>query len=475
MLIVGCQKDYFQSSTKSQLDSYLGDNKILKSLNLKIIKDKNLRNDLVKNELKINWGEGRFTGRIGDTTSSINVPLQNSEGRIVSYLHANIVNGSLYSDVVTVERIDKKPIPNSIAENEHHTNLLSLSQGNLSAKLEIDTSKIRKKISLYQSKVDPKGLLDAQIQNAQVEMCHTFLSITYNHAACTSQDINNMFMSHFNYLISELGGHAFATLTGSGVSVYSTTNVASALQDIIQQTFIYLGYASCPAEIQSIQMVNFCSETPFDGNLPGNENNGDVYEAQPGNGIGYDLEDEFECFSSISNNNANYKVTMHVHLPNPSNPQMVVYGANAGHVYLELSKENGSMSQKKSFGFYPESSIKSISHLPVNSVILDEYLQPGRYSQISYEMVVSASEFNIVQQASILYSQQQYDLNNYNCADYAIDVMNSIRQSSPFNVPNSYTLSTTPSGTYNYLYSLREWGDTNVLLAHRTPYSSKCD
>ncbi len=68
------------------------------------------------------------------------------------------------------------------------------------------------------------------------------------------------------------------------------------------------------------------------------------------------IQELLNCFNNIpSNAQTTYKVTIHTHLANPSNPYQVynVSGDDPGHAYITMQKTNGSATRSLTFGFYP--------------------------------------------------------------------------------------------------------------------------
>jgi hypothetical protein len=165
-----------------------------------------------------------------------------------------------------------------------------------------------------------------------------------------------------------------------------------------------------------------------------------------------DLQKLFNCFNQVPDNGATYKIKICTDLPNNNNPNhLVTTGGSVGHAFITLTKTNGNVSVTQSFGFYPTDGVKSIGMSPQPSKINDN----GSHEyNASMEMPISIGQFVWVKSAAILNATNQYDLNGYNCTDYALQIFNGVRQNDPIVVPDwhgagtGFNYGTTPNGLY---------------------------
>lgn len=149
---------------------------------------------------------------------------------------------------------------------------------------------------------------------------------------------------------------------------------------------------------------------------------------------GIDINKIFKCFDNVPSNGATYTIKLCADLPSNSNP-----GASAnfsaisgGHTFLTVTKTNGSVSVTQSFGFYPESMPSLLDPFGlVASTLKDNGVQE---INASIEMNINESQFNKVKQNAIAFSSRKYELADYNCTDYALDIFNSARMN-PIKVP----------------------------------------
>jgi|GEM_PF-1415791 len=193
------------------------------------------------------------------------------------------------------------------------------------------------------------------------------------------------------------------------------------------------------------------------------------------------LQSRIECFNSVpSNSSTQYKITIHVHSAVQGSPAVEYSFSDddPGHAYITLEKSNGSNIQRLSFGFYPKvDTWVSINKLPIASGIGEEYSNLLRRSDIRLTRTITATKFNNAISQALTSSGKLYDLNDYNCTDYALEVFNSTQTGSQeLDVPNSNIGYTTPAGLYGYLDQKRIGGDSGVSnVSSRPPISTNCN
>jgi hypothetical protein len=120
---------------------------------------------------------------------------------------------------------------------------------------------------------------------------------------------------------------------------------------------------------------------------------------------------------------ANYRITLCADLPDNQDPDRLHVKDETGHVFLILSKI---IPQKETihqvFGFYPVRPASTILFKNVESELLDN---GGREYDASVYRQLRADEF-----AQMLHYclgiKKKYNLNKYNCYDFALEVFNSV-------------------------------------------------
>ena len=148
-----------------------------------------------------------------------------------------------------------------------------------------------------------------------------------------------------------------------------------------------------------------------------------------------DISKMFKCFDNVPSSGASYSIKLCSDLPSNSNPNASANfsAASGGHSFLTVTKSGGGYSVTQSFGFYPASSPSWYDPFsPVASSIKDNGAQE---INASIAMGINESQFNTVRQNAIAWSQKNYQLGDYNCSDYAIDIFNSVR-TTPLTIPS---------------------------------------
>jgi hypothetical protein len=181
---------------------------------------------------------------------------------------------------------------------------------------------------------------------------------------------------------------------------------------------------------------------------------------------GIDLEAYFRCFDNVSSSGATYSIKLSTDLPINGRPNSLVSGTTPGHVFITMTKTNGSNSVTQSFGFYPKNGIWSIFNAPVDSKVVDD----GQHEfNASMTMNISPAQFVSVRHLAINYANTlDYDLNDFNCGDFALYLFNNSRpvneqiQVPDWIVPSGYpsrpdaNFGTTPNGIYKKLKEMKD-------------------
>ncbi|MEP6466868.1 MAG: hypothetical protein ABJB05_11220 [Parafilimonas sp.] len=177
-----------------------------------------------------------------------------------------------------------------------------------------------------------------------------------------------------------------------------------------------------------------------------------------------DILKYINCFSLISDNGATFKITICSDIPVNSDPnQLFDFSTGAcGHTFLQLTKSDGHTIIQQNIGFYPESGWKSIeANSPVTSKLVDN---AGHEFNASLSVNVDAAHFQTALNEIQYYGKLKYDIDNFNCTDFALNVFNA---SAPlyldipqYHIPGGMygELSNTPQGLYNELKTLSKSG-----------------
>jgi hypothetical protein len=140
-----------------------------------------------------------------------------------------------------------------------------------------------------------------------------------------------------------------------------------------------------------------------------------------------DIEKIFKCFDQIPNGpGTTYKVKLCADVPVNSAPSAAVNTTlSPGHTFLVMTKSNGGQSVSQPFGFYPLGGFSSLGLNPVsNKIVLDA----NHEINASIEIECTYSEFENIRLFGKLWADtKQYDLDDYNCSNFAIDLFNKAR------------------------------------------------
>lgn len=180
--------------------------------------------------------------------------------------------------------------------------------------------------------------------------------------------------------------------------------------------------------------------------IPGpSEYDEDNDETVPSQRVRLDLDDNFlECFDEGPNdldyllNDSesfnNLKLTIYAEQPVPG--QRTSYGPKSewGHSFVTLSAtplmsdENGGDPIPGdeihiTFGFYPREDMSGQPFATVQSEILDN--SRHKY-HVAVEFEISQNQFNSAMEMAVSKASNNYDIEDYNCTDYVIDIANSL-------------------------------------------------
>ncbi|TDW96981.1 hypothetical protein [Dinghuibacter silviterrae] len=144
---------------------------------------------------------------------------------------------------------------------------------------------------------------------------------------------------------------------------------------------------------------------------------------------GVNIQDIFQTFERVPDAGATYTLELCIALPVKNDPGASMnfsgWGLMAGHCFLILRKQNGPVAHSRSFGFYPARRLSFWKPLrPYPSCIRDNRLHRAHART---RMTISPQDFETVREAAFSASMSSYRLLDYNCADFALAVFNSVR------------------------------------------------
>ncbi len=130
-----------------------------------------------------------------------------------------------------------------------------------------------------------------------------------------------------------------------------------------------------------------------------------------------------------------YFLTLAADIPDNNNPGKVLFQKEPGHVFLILTKKdtlNGA-NQSMVWGFYPRRPLPSIFFKRVKSEVRDN---SNREYNISLTCRLTAAGLDSLKSAAVALSFRKYDLNRFNCYDYAVSLFNAVQKQ--MTVPLTY-------------------------------------
>jgi hypothetical protein len=171
-----------------------------------------------------------------------------------------------------------------------------------------------------------------------------------------------------------------------------------------------------------------------------------------------------QCFSSIPDAGAQCSVTIYADLPVNDNPQFIFnWNSGAvGHSFLQLTKTGTGGSVTQVIGFTASKPFQAmVSPGAVPSKIVDNQ---GHKFNASLTMNITSAQLNLEIATIEALSTINYDIVNYNCVNFSVQVLNAVRSGIPLVVPDfqipgaSQALSSTPEGLYILLSQMKKAG-----------------
>lgn len=143
---------------------------------------------------------------------------------------------------------------------------------------------------------------------------------------------------------------------------------------------------------------------------------------------------KLNTFSNASES-VTYFLTLAADIPDNNNPGKVHFQKEPGHVFLILTKKD-SLSGESQFmvwGFYPRRPVGSLFFKRVKSELRDN---GNREYNISITCRLTADGLDSLKSAAVYLSGRKYNLNRFNCYDYAVNLFNTVQKQ--LNIPVSY-------------------------------------
>jgi hypothetical protein len=177
-----------------------------------------------------------------------------------------------------------------------------------------------------------------------------------------------------------------------------------------------------------------------------------------------DLKKYLQCFSNIPDAGATCTIKILTDIPVDTDPNSSFDWENGspGHTFLQLTKQNGTQTVQQNIGFYPVTGWKSgLTPAPVKGKFVDNSYHEYNASFI---MPLTPENFNsMLVHIQYLANFIKYDIDEYNCTDFALEVFNYKRGGNQLTIPmydipggNAPFGTATPQGLYQKLKSLKK-------------------
>jgi hypothetical protein len=147
-----------------------------------------------------------------------------------------------------------------------------------------------------------------------------------------------------------------------------------------------------------------------------------------------DINKYLKCFSNIPDNGSTCSIEIFTDIPVDNQPNKFFDWSTGspGHTFLQIKKTNGSQLVTQNIGFYPQQGWKSLTSGPVAGKFVDN---SQHEFNASLKMNLTPEQLkNTLAYMSKLSIFVKYDIDEYNCTDFSLDVFNYSRPSNPLEV-----------------------------------------
>jgi hypothetical protein len=178
-----------------------------------------------------------------------------------------------------------------------------------------------------------------------------------------------------------------------------------------------------------------------------------------------DVAKYLKCFSNIPDAGSTCSIEILSDIPVDNHPDNFFdwTTGSPGHTFLHLKKVNGGQVTSQYIGFYPSIEWKTIVYTPVEGKFVDN---SNHEFNASLKRDVNPSQLQVaINKIQELSKTAKYDVDDYNCTDFSLDVFNSVPNVSPLVIPKFsiplggfHHTTSTPQGVYIKLKAMKEAG-----------------
>lgn len=176
-----------------------------------------------------------------------------------------------------------------------------------------------------------------------------------------------------------------------------------------------------------------------------------------------DINSYLNCFGLLPDAGTSCSIELFTDIPVDEKP-MAGFNPKTyspGHTFIQITKEGNGQRVSQNIGFYPASQAKTLlTTAPQDGVFADN---EGHEFNASIKMHITAEQLKVViDQIKTQASHPKYDIDDYNCTDFALQIFNSVRGMNPLEIPkldipetmNPFG-SNTPQGVYLKLKEMK--------------------
>ena len=182
-----------------------------------------------------------------------------------------------------------------------------------------------------------------------------------------------------------------------------------------------------------------------------------------------EIQKYLNCFSSVPDAGSTCTIKILTDIPVDKDPNAFFDWPNGspGHTFLQITKVNGNQSVQQNIGFYPIKGWKNaLTTAPTDGKFVDNY---GHEFNASLTMELTPEKF----QHTLTYIQylanfRKYDIDEYNCTDFALEVFNYQRGGNQLTIPmydipggTAINGTATPQGLYQKLTAMKQLGNAD--------------
>lgn len=171
------------------------------------------------------------------------------------------------------------------------------------------------------------------------------------------------------------------------------------------------------------------------------------------------IQKYINCFTAVPDAGAKCTVEIMTDIPVDNNPNAFfdIDAQSPGHVFLSLSKSNGSQHVTQNIGFYPASGYKAFALFLSSGKLVNN---AGHEFNASLSMEISPAQLSAMLNQMLQSSSYSYDVELNNCTDWALSVFN-LGRTTPLEIPrypiptsSTMNLANSPQGLYKKLQEM---------------------